>query len=201
MAISKLIFNGVVQMDVTGDTVDSTNLLSGFQATGADGETVYGSYTPAAAGYAVTIDNHATDETCTATISGIVNGNNYSGLVYFTVSCVEPCVVAYTINGGTSYTRLAATATGITNTYLFSVNVSQAMTIAVAIKGDANDDGILSNKDATRISSYVAGNPGVIIPFLPAADVDNDGDIDADDQTLVMQQYRSRDAYDWLGLL
>lgn len=44
MAISKLILNGVTQMDVTGDTVASGNLLSGYTATGNDGQTVNGSY-------------------------------------------------------------------------------------------------------------------------------------------------------------
>lgn len=44
MAISKIIFNGVVQMDVTGDTVAANNLLTGFTATGADGEQVIGQY-------------------------------------------------------------------------------------------------------------------------------------------------------------
>lgn len=46
MAIAKIILNGVVQMDVTGDTVASGNLLSGYTATGADGEQVTGSYVP-----------------------------------------------------------------------------------------------------------------------------------------------------------
>lgn len=42
MGIAKVILNGVVQMDVTGDTVASSNLLSGYTATGADGESVSG---------------------------------------------------------------------------------------------------------------------------------------------------------------
>lgn len=37
MAISKIILNGVTQMNVTQDTVASNNLLSGYTATGADG--------------------------------------------------------------------------------------------------------------------------------------------------------------------
>ena len=43
MGIAKVILNGVTQMDVTGDTVSSSNLLSGNTATGADGEKVNGS--------------------------------------------------------------------------------------------------------------------------------------------------------------
>lgn len=48
MAISKLIFNGVVQMDVTGDTVTANTLLDGETATGADGEGIVGVYNPPA---------------------------------------------------------------------------------------------------------------------------------------------------------
>lgn len=46
MAISKIILNGVTQMDVTQDTVDSSNLLDGETATGADGNRVVGAYAP-----------------------------------------------------------------------------------------------------------------------------------------------------------
>lgn len=49
MAISKIILNGVTQMDVTQDTVASGNLLSGETATGADGNPVVGAYVPASA--------------------------------------------------------------------------------------------------------------------------------------------------------
>lgn len=45
MAFSKIILNGTTLMDVTGDTVASSNLLSGYTATGADGVGVNGSIT------------------------------------------------------------------------------------------------------------------------------------------------------------
>ena len=43
MAISKIILNGVIQMDVTDDTVVPSNLLSGEQATANNGNKVQGS--------------------------------------------------------------------------------------------------------------------------------------------------------------
>lgn len=46
MAISKIILNGVTQMDVTQDTVAAANLLSGHTAHGADGESITGTYEP-----------------------------------------------------------------------------------------------------------------------------------------------------------
>lgn len=42
MAISKIILNGVTQMDVTQDTVASSNLLSGYTATKNDRTKVSG---------------------------------------------------------------------------------------------------------------------------------------------------------------
>jgi len=50
MAIAKIILNGVVQMDVTQDTVAANNLLSGETATGADGNPVTGAYVPSGGG-------------------------------------------------------------------------------------------------------------------------------------------------------
>ena len=46
MAVAKVILNGTTLMDVTDDTVTSATLLSGYTATGNDGETVSGAYTP-----------------------------------------------------------------------------------------------------------------------------------------------------------
>lgn len=45
MAISKVILNGTVLMDVTDDTVTADKLLYGEQATGADGQKVTGTVT------------------------------------------------------------------------------------------------------------------------------------------------------------
>lgn len=51
MAVSKVILNGTTLIDVTEDTVASSNLLSGYTATGADGEAVTGAYVPETATY------------------------------------------------------------------------------------------------------------------------------------------------------
>ena len=44
MGVAKVILNGVTQMDVTQDTVLSTNLLTGYTAHAANGEVVTGAY-------------------------------------------------------------------------------------------------------------------------------------------------------------
>ena len=45
MAISKIILNGVTQMDLTGDTVVADKLLQSYTAHGADGEPIIGTST------------------------------------------------------------------------------------------------------------------------------------------------------------
>lgn len=45
-ATSKIIINGVTEMDVTQDNPTAATMFSGVQATGANGEKVQGSYTP-----------------------------------------------------------------------------------------------------------------------------------------------------------
>ena len=50
MAFSKVIFNGTTLMDVTSDTVDAANLLTGYTATKNDGTSITGSYTPSGGG-------------------------------------------------------------------------------------------------------------------------------------------------------
>ena len=47
MAVSKVILNDTVLIDVTQDTVTANNLLSGYTATGADGVGIIGAYVPA----------------------------------------------------------------------------------------------------------------------------------------------------------
>lgn len=62
--ISKLILNGVTQMDVTQDTVAANNLLLNETATGADGAPVVGAYVPSVStDFVVTIDYDSQDDT------------------------------------------------------------------------------------------------------------------------------------------
>ena len=46
MAISKIILNGVTQMDLTQDTTDASKTLASYTGHGADGEAFTGSYAP-----------------------------------------------------------------------------------------------------------------------------------------------------------
>ena len=79
MAISKIILNGVTQMDVTQDTVASSNLLSGYTATKNDGTKVNGSYVPPSAPTLQTKTKTYTPTTSQQTET-ITADNGYDGL-------------------------------------------------------------------------------------------------------------------------
>lgn len=51
MAISKIILNGVTQMDLTNDTTDASKTLASYTGHGADGEAFTGSYVPTGGSY------------------------------------------------------------------------------------------------------------------------------------------------------
>ena len=55
MGISKIVLNGVTQMDVTSDTVTASNLLEGETATAADGEKITGTLLPGRTGQALKV--------------------------------------------------------------------------------------------------------------------------------------------------
>ena len=86
-----------------------------------------------------------------APTDGWVEGSNT-----FTVTCEFPCVVAVSNDGGSTYTRLTATATETENTYRFTVqNMTSNMVLAVVLTGDVNGDGKVNNTDQVRLKAYL----------------------------------------------
>lgn len=105
-------------------------------------------------GYVVTLDDR-TGSAAPAAITGLTGGESYGGSVTFNVACDLACVVAYTTDGGETYTRLTATANA-NGGYDFTVNVTEAMEIAVVVKGDVNLSGSLNVTDAQILQRFIA---------------------------------------------
>ena len=74
MATAKVILNGTTLMDVTSDTVDTVNLLSGETATKNDGTSIIGAYV-ALSTYTVT--KNLTNVTTTNDDSEILSGGSF----------------------------------------------------------------------------------------------------------------------------
>ncbi len=118
----------------------------------------------------------------------------------FTVACNEACVVAYTTDGGKTYTKLSATLVE-GNTYQFiAPEVTGDYQIAVIRRGDADENGAVDTNDGLLVSWY-ALNEFLVSNKLPkqfsdeateigtlgmiAADADISGVVDTNDGLLV----------------
>ena len=70
MAISKIILNGVTQMDLTQDTVEASNLLQNYTAHGADGEAIVGTATSGSSKNTQVVQGTTRTNSSTATAIG-----------------------------------------------------------------------------------------------------------------------------------
>lgn len=91
MAISKIILNGVTQMDVTQDTVTADKLLSSYTATKNDGTKISGAYEPPV------INTQSKSATPSETVQTILPDNGY----YLSQVNVNAIPSAYIIPSGT----------------------------------------------------------------------------------------------------
>jgi hypothetical protein len=103
----------------------------------------------AAAGYQIIVENYAGEKAVTS----LTEGASYSGEVAFTVTCDETCLVAVKNADGT-YTVLPCT--DADGAHTFTVTVADAdVTLAIALKGDADLNGAVETKDATLVKQIV----------------------------------------------
>lgn len=114
MAISKIILNGVTQMDVTQDTVASGNLIAPNTAHGADGEPVLG--------------------TATAGASNLVTGT-FKGT---TTGAAMDVTIPYTGNGYPIVVSIEPTGGVYGNTTFNTAIQRYATSVFMACRGDLN---------------------------------------------------------------
>lgn len=102
MAISKIILNGVTQMDVTGNTVTAATLFSPKIATGADGETVVG----------IAVEKTLTTKSITANGTYAASSDNADGYSSVTVNVSGTSKNAQVVQGTTRTNSSTLTAIG-----------------------------------------------------------------------------------------
>ena len=118
------------------------------------------------------------------------------GTATLNVASEKACVVAYTTDGGQTYTRLTATAA--TSGYDFSVpNYSDTMKFVVAVKGDLNGDGDTDGTDAYQIDRYDAGLRTLTALQALVCDINGDGDTDGTDSYQIERLDAGLRTFNW----
>ena len=168
MAISKIILNGVTQMDVTQDTVASSNLLSGYTATKNDGTKVSGSYVPSSA---PTLQTKSVSYTPSETAQGgtVTPDSGYDGLdkVNITVNAIQtetksatPSETAQTITPSSGKYLTSVSIGAIASDYVGSGVTRRSSTDLTASGATVTvPSGYYSEQASKSVASGTAGTP------------------------------------------
>lgn len=158
MAYSKIILNGETLMDVTSDTVDAENLLSGETATKNSGAKVTGSYVPPS--FSTQTKSVSFSPTESSQTSSVTPSTGYDGLskVDISVGAISPTYV------GTGIARKSSadlTASGSTVTVPVGYYSTQATKNVASVTHPNPTVGIVSSTGVvttshTQTSGYVA---------------------------------------------
>ena len=97
----------------------------------------------------------------------------------FTIACDQPCALGVIRDGQLVGEVIAVSADG--STYGYDPDVKNGDELAIVLVGDANCDGLVDASDGALIEQYVTGEAELTVYGELAADIDHDGDIDADD--------------------
>ena len=125
--------------------------------------------------------------------NGWVEGTNT-----FTVTCVSPCVVAVSSDGGSSYKRLIAISTDKPNTYGFKVEDMDAETILTIVRsGDANGDGKVNNTDLVRLKACLLEKTTLSVTEQLAADVNKSEELSNPDLVKLKAVLLDKTNFNW----
>lgn len=137
------------------------------------------------------VNSTAPNATITAPEGGWVKGENT-----FTVSNSSACYVVVSYDGGQTYTRLAATATG--DAYAFTVeNMDEDTIISVGLVGDLNGDGRIRAQEARQVLQASSGMAELGALQFIIADLNSDGRIRAQEARTLLQASSGSATLSW----
>lgn len=151
MAISKIILNGVTQMDLTQDTTDASKTLASYTGHGADGEAFTGSYVPSV----------PVLTTKTITANGTYNASSDSADGYSSVTVNVSWMGFRNTTSGTSGSQLYKNGTAVGTASTTFVN-TYGQSVSLSSQSFTKDD-VLVVRARSRNTSYVMGVGNLII--------------------------------------
>jgi len=132
--------------------------------------------------------------TVSAPVEGWVEGINI-----FSVSAEQATVVLVSYDGGETYERLRATAVeDVQNSYRFTAeNVTADTQITVAVAGDVNGDGKISNADITKLRLAYAQKTELDAVQAILADINGSDSLTNADITKLRLAYAGKSELNW----
>jgi len=174
--VSKIILNGVTQMDVTQDTVASNNLLYGETATGADGSPVVGAYVPSSPTMQTKTKSYTPTES--AQTESVSADAGYDGLdtVSISVGAISSTYVGSGVarKDSTDLTASGATVTAPAGYYENAASKSVASgsaTPAASISGTSAT--VSTGTNTLTLSKTVSNTPQVSAGYVSAGTAGN----------------------------
>jgi len=129
--------------------------------------------------------------TVTAPEGGWVAGENT-----FAVTSEKVCYVAISYDGGITYTRLEATANA-DGSCSFTAELTADAIVEVAVAGDVNGDGKITNADVTRTKAAYQNKVGLSALAGIVADVNGSGSLTNADVTRLKAVYQNKTTLSW----
>ena len=147
---------------------------------------------PADENISVTVDDRTAGKAVlTAPAEGWTEGENV-----FTVSCSSACSVLLKDQNGALSVLLAA-ASGSSSVYSFTADLADGDSVIVAMKGDANQDGILRIQDTRLINSQSMSGDVFDAVQKYQCDIDGNGVVDTKDSRQVMLTFLGSRQLNW----
>ena len=163
MAISKIILNGVTQMDLTQDTTDASKTLATYTGHGADGEAFTGSYVPASPSLQTKSASYTPTET--QQTDSVTADVGYDGLdtVSITVDAISSTYVGSGITRRSSSDLSASGATVTVPSGYYSAQESKAVASGTAgtptaTKGTVSNHSVSVTPSVTNTTGYITGS-------------------------------------------
>lgn len=176
MAISKIILNGVTQMDVTGLTADSGQVLSGYTSINNAGVDINGSYSPPTfTTQSKTVSYTPTESQQTATITA---DNGYDGLeeVDITVGAISSMYVGSNVTRRSSTDLTASGATVTVPSGYYASSATKTISNGSAIPASsisATGATVSTGTNTLTLSKSVSNTPQVSAGYVSTGTAGN----------------------------